>query len=167
MSSCGKPSAVEAYFTPHEADTLLVNLMTYMYVPEGVDPALRFDPRFRNTYYQSKEKFSLVRLLRVSDGYFYYLILRREGEDKRRALGGRFKANGTRVTNLEEIFVGLESERQTALGRGEYLFREMIKARGLPSGAVGLNDYVEWPNAHHHYDTLTHSWSVVDSLMRQ
>jgi hypothetical protein len=166
-SACGRSASVETHFSSQQADTLLVNIMTYLFVPEGVHPESRFEPRFRSTYYLDKEKFSLMKLLRISDGYYYYLILRRESDGHRRALGGRFRAEGTHVSNLEELFVGPVLSQAEALRNGEYVFREMVKSRGLPPHMAGLKHFVEWPNKLRRYDTLSHSWILIDSTAVQ
>jgi hypothetical protein len=166
-SACGRSASVETHFSTQQADTLLVNIMTYLFAPEGVRAESRFEPRFRSTYYLDKENFSLMKLLRVSDGYYYYLILRRESDGCRRALGGRFSAEGTRVSKLEELFVGPVLGQAQALQNGEYVFREMVKSRGLPPHMAGMKHYVEWPNELRRYDTLSHSWIRIDSTSVQ
>lgn len=162
-SACGRAATVETHFSSQQADTLLVNIMTYLFVPEGVHAESRFESRFRSTYYLHKENFSLMNLLKISDGYYYYLILRRESDGHRRALGGRFRADGTRVIKFEELFVGPELRQAEALKNGEYVFREMVKSRGLPPRMAGMKHYVEWPNYLRRYDTLSHSWILIDS----
>jgi hypothetical protein len=167
LAACGESASVSRYFDPQQADTLLVNILPYVYVPEGVRPEARFESRFRSAYYLQKQKFSLTRLLRISDGYYYYLLMRSEPDGRRRAFGGRFRAEGTQVWQLEELFVGPALEREVARQRGEFVFRRMVRSRGLPPDLAGMRHYVEWPNERQRYDTLTHTWKFIDSLRVQ
>ena len=85
---------VSKYFSKNEQDTLLTNIITYVYIkPSYANNATRFQAQFRKYYVENLPKFSLENYFIAPDGTHYFFLIRPVGNmpKYRRGVLGKFK----------------------------------------------------------------------------
>jgi hypothetical protein len=172
MFACqNNTNKVSKYYSDTERDTLLTNIITYIYIkPTYATNATRFQAQFRKYYVQSLPKFSLENYFIAPDSTHYFFLIRPVGNTLkyRRGVLGKFrlKDNSLMPTNFEEIVNTPHLEEALVKERGAFLFKELIKAGNLDK-YLGMKDYIEWPDARLVYDKNVNEWvgkSTVDSV---
>jgi hypothetical protein len=163
---------ISKYFTKSEQDTLLTNIITYVYVkaPYATN-SNRFDAQFREFYRQSLPKFSFQNYYVAPDDTHYFFLIRPVGNSskfKRGVLGKfRLKKDSLMPTQFEEIVNTPHLEEKTVVERGKFLFQELIKSGNL-NKYIAMKHYIEWPDERLVYDKKINEWvgvqSTVDSL---
>lgn len=176
MFACqNNTNKVSKYYSDTERDTLLTNIITYIYTkPTYATNATRFQSQFRKYYVQSLPKFSLENYFIALDSTHYFFLIRPVGNTLkyRRGVLGKFKlknADGSLMpTDFEEIVNTPHLEEALVKERGAFLFKELIKTGNLDK-YLGMKDYIEWPDARLVYDKKINEWvgkSTVDSGRR-
>ncbi|GIV37001.1 MAG: hypothetical protein KatS3mg032_1380 [Cyclobacteriaceae bacterium] len=167
VASCSKPQTPEAYFGKSQQDSLLTDIITYLYVrPAGADWQSRFDPAFRKYYVSNLSKFTWKKLHRDPSGTYYFYLIRpaRSSEGALRGVGGTFRLDGAgKIIRFREVFNTPVGSRTFLEQTGEQLFAHMIKHGNVE--AYLLNDaLLEWPNAWTYYDTIRYEWLVKPGI---
>jgi hypothetical protein len=178
MFACQKnTNKVSKYYSNTERDTLLTNIITYIYIkPAYASNATRFQAQFRKYYVQSLPKFSLENYYIAPDSTHYFFLIRPVGNTLkyRRGVLGKFKLKNATVatgslmpTDFEEIVNTPHLEEVLVKKRGSFLFKELIKTGDL-NKYLGMKDYIEWPDSMLVYDKNINEWvgrkhSTVDS----
>lgn len=152
---------VSKYFNESERDTLLTNMITYIYVkPTYANNATRFQAQFRKYYVQSLLKFSLENYYIAPDSTHYFFLTRPVGNTLkyRRGVLGKFKLKGSLMpTDFEEIINTPHLEEAVVKERGTFLFKELIKTGNLDK-YLGMKHYIEWPDSMLVYDKKINEW---------
>lgn len=158
---------VSKYFNESERDTLLTNMITYIYVkaPYATN-ATRFEPQFRKFYVESLPKFSLENYYIAPDSTHYFFLIRPVGNTikYRRGVIGKFKlknsaaaAGSLMPTAFEEVVNTPHLEENLVKERGAFLFKEIIKTGNLDK-YLNMKHYIEWPDSTLVYDKNINEW---------
>jgi hypothetical protein len=170
MFACqNNTNKVSKYYSDTERDTLLTNIITYIYTkPTYATNATRFQAQFRKYYVQSLPKFSLENYFIAPDSTHYFFLIRPVGNTLkyRRGVVGKFrlKVGSLMPTNFEEIVNTPHLEEALVKERGAFLFKELIKTGNL-SKYLGMKDYIEWPDAMLVYDKNINEWVGAKSTV--
>ena len=152
---------VSKYFSKNEQDTLLTNIITYVYIkPSYANNATRFQAQFRKYYVENLPKFSLENYFIASDSTHYFFLIRPVGNTLkyRRGVLGKFKLKqGLMPTEFEEIINTPHLEEATVKERGAFLFKELIK-KGNLNEYLAMKHYIEWPDSTLVYDKKINEW---------
>ena len=78
LFSCNtKKQKVNDYFIDNQADSLLTNIITYIYIPAPkATNETKFEPQFREFYIKNISKFNLQNYYQSENGWHYFLIIR-------------------------------------------------------------------------------------------
>lgn len=163
LVSCNsKTQQVNDYFTDNQRDSLLTNIITYLYIPAPqANNQTKFDPKFRDFYYQNLSSFKLQNYYQAEDGWNYFLIIRpvSGGALFKRGVLGKFKLkdNSLKPTAFEEVANTPHLAEEIVKERGQYLFQELIKNGNLDK-QISMKQYIEWPDKHLTYDKKSNQW---------
>ena len=158
--------SADDYFSPSERDTLLADMITYIYaMPQYASTETRFGKEFRAYYVENLKQFRFEKYYQAPEGIHYFYLIRpaRSAEGSLRGVGGKFRLDANKkITSFEEIFNTPASDLKTLQERGERLFNEMIR-KGNVDDYLRNPDYIEWPGKTTYYDTTTHEWKLKPS----
>lgn len=163
--SCSKDkNKVETYFTDSQKDTLLTNIITYVFEPATyATQTTKFQPQFRAFYVKSLPNFKIENYYQAQDGWNYFFLIRPVGASEfRRGVIGRFKLKegSLKPESFEEIINTPHLREELVKERGGFLFRELIK-NGNIDKYMPMKQYIEWPDEHLQYNKVTHEWVTV------
>ena len=156
---------INKYFTSEDADSLLVNIVTYIGLkPRSATSKTRFDSEHREYYQNLAPQFSFCYYHIDADSIHYFYIIRpaRSIHGNLRAVGGLFKLDSNLwPVDFEESFVTPVYDESLLKEIGEKLFTELINSRNIDKF---INDslYVEWPDGRLFYCNIRHEWRYVD-----
>ena len=166
LFSCNtKKQKVNDYFIDNQADSLLTNIITYIYIPAPkATNETKFEPQFREFYIKNISKFNLQNYYQSENGWHYFLIIRpvAGGSLFKRGVLGKFKLreNSLMPTEFEEVANTPHLKEEIVKERGQYLFQELIKNGNL-NKQISMKQYIEWPDEHLAYDKKVHEWKVI------
>ncbi len=157
--------SLDQYFSGPERDTLLTNMVTYIYRrPAKATVENRTHPRYRQYYIRSAAEFEYVYHAKNNDGVHYYYLIRpaRNLERNFRGVGGRFTTNeNLELVTFEEVFNTTIMDKQSLREKGLLLFEEMVET-GNVDRYLSDQNLVEWPDHRLHYNTERREWRYVD-----
>ena len=164
LSCQSKNSKFNIYLSDSQHDSLLTNIVTYIYTlaPNAV-PETKFQPQFRGFYAKNSPKFTLENLQQSPNGWTYFFLIRPVGGSNfKRGVLGKFKLteNSTMPTEFEEIANTPHLKEETVKQRGAYLFQELLKNGNL-NAQIPMKQYIEWPDEHLAYDKKVHEWKIM------
>ena len=167
FSCTSKKHQVGDYFTNNQRDSLLTNIITYIYIPAPkANNETKFQPQFRDFYTKNISKFNLLNYFQAEDGWNYFLLIRpvAGGSLFKRGVLGKFKLakNSLVPTQFEEVANTPHLKEGIVQERSKYLFQELIKNGNLDK-QMPMKQYIEWPDEHLNYDKKTYQWIVVKS----
>jgi hypothetical protein len=166
ISSCNtKKQKINDYFTDNQRDSLLTNIITYIYIPAPkATNETKFEPQFRDFYTKNITRFNLQNYYNAEDGWHYFLVIRpvAGGSVFKRGVLGKFKLkeNSLMPTEFEEIANTPHLKDGIVQERSRYLFQELIKNGNLDK-QIPMKQYIEWPDEHLAYDKKVHEWKIV------
>ena len=166
LYSCNtKKQQVSDYFSDSQRDSLLTNLITYIYIPAPkATNETKFQAQFRSFYTNNISKFNLQNYYQANDGWHYFLIIRpvAGGTLFKRGVLGKFKLkeNSLMPTEFEEVANTPHLKEGIVQERSQYLFQELIKSGNL-NKQIPMKQYIEWPDEHLAYDKKKHEWTVI------
>jgi hypothetical protein len=166
LISCqSKKNTFSDYFSESQQDTLLTNIITYVYIPAPqATKETKFQPQFRGFYAKNLLNFPIQKYYQSPDGWHYFFLIRPVASSPiyRRGVLGKFKLapNSLMPTEFEEIANTPHLEEKIVKERGEYLFRELIKNGNLDK-QIPMKQYIEWPDEHLAYDKKVNEWKVI------
>jgi hypothetical protein len=165
--SCSDKQSADYYFNKQQQDTLLVDIITYIYTtPPGATWETRFNADNRNYYKSNLPKFKFEKLFQDENGTYYFYIIRpaRSSHGTLRGVGGKFtlSENG-KIEQFEELFNTPAADLNELRNKGNELFIYLIKNKNI-DGFVANDQYIEWPNAWTYYDTIQHQWLVKPGM---
>jgi hypothetical protein len=157
-----KKYSVSKYFSDNERDTLLTNIITYVFAKApNATTANRFDAQFRQFYVKSLPNFRIEKYHQTPDGWNYFFIIRPVGNSpkyKRGVLGKfRLKEDSLIPEAFEEVVNTPHLEEKVLIERGSFLFQELIK-KGNLDNYLAMKHYIEWPDANLVYDKNINEW---------
>jgi hypothetical protein len=159
-----KKHSVLSFHSQQEADSLLVDLVTYI----GRKPPLatsisRFDATFRPYYIQYAHEFNMLFYHVSSEGVHHYYLTRpaRSVLGNRRGVGGMFRFDKEGISQFEELFNTPVSDEETLKQIGEELFAEMVE-KGHVDAYAQKKEYIEWPDERLKYNKETNEWRYVE-----
>ncbi len=156
---------VDEYFSGQQKDTLLTNMVTYIYRrPADAKVETRTHPRYRDYYIRSAQEFEYVYHARTEEGVHYYYLIRpaRNLERNFRGVGGRFTTNeNLELVTFEEIFNTTIMDKQNLREKGLLLFEEMLTTGNVKRYQSDQN-LVEWPDHRLKYNKERREWRYVD-----
>ena len=163
VASCtSKSDKTSKYFSKSERDTLLTNIITFIYVKAPyANNTNRFEPQFRKYYTQSLPKFSIQDYRITADSTHYFFLIRPVGNNTkyRRGVLGRFKLKKGSLmpTDFEEIINTPHLEEAIVKERGAFLFQELVKSGNL-NKYLAMKHYIEWPDSTLVYNKSINEW---------
>lgn len=168
LISCHSKDEAAYYFSKSDQDSLLVNIITLVAEnAPGANDSTRFQPQFRKYYADKIANFSLDKLEKTENGYYYFMLNRPVGHltQYRRGVVGKFKLKegSLRPTSFEEVVNTPHLDIETLKVRGTFLFNELVKNNQLTI-YIPLKHYVEWPDSTLKYSTKYNRWESIRSL---
>jgi hypothetical protein len=166
LFSCNsKKHQANDYFTDSQEDSLLTNIITYIYTPAPqATNETKFKPQFRSFYTKNLSLFNLQNYYQSEDGWNYFFLIRPVGGSPkfRRGVLGKFKLkeNSLMPTDFEEVANTPHLAEEIVKERGKYLFQELIKNGNLDK-QIPMKQYIEWPDEHLAYDKKQHEWITI------
>ena len=162
-----KKQKASDYFADNQVDSLLINIITYIYIPAPkATQETKFEPQFRDFYVKNSSKFTLKYLEKSSDGWYYFSVIRpvAGGSLFKRGVLGKFKLkeNSLMPIDFEEVANTPHLKEGIVQERSEYLFQELTKNGNLDK-QIPMKQYIEWPDEHLNYDKKNYQWIVVKS----
>jgi hypothetical protein len=151
---------VNTYFDKTQQDSLLTNIITYIYskAPQSSNET-RFQPQFRKFYVNVLPKFSFQHYYIAPDSTHYFFVIRPVGAlPYKRGVIGRYKLGKNLMpTDFEEVVNTPHLEEKLVKERGKFLFTELIRNGNLDK-YLSMKHYVEWPDANLIYDKKLNEW---------
>jgi hypothetical protein len=163
IASCSQKDkySVDRYFSESERDTLLTDIITYIYIrPPFSTTETRFEGKFRKYYVANLGKFRFENYYQSENGLHYFYLIRpaRSVQSNIRGVGGVFKLDEqNNIIMFKEIFNTPPADLNQLRERGYRLFKEMIQ-KGNVDAYLHHPDFIEWPDERTYYDTLKHEW---------
>jgi hypothetical protein len=167
LLACKGKYEVSSYYSKPEQDSLLADIITYVFnKPTYANSDTRFEPRYRKYYLSHIKDFQFLHyFIDENKTHYFYLIRPARGpQGNLRGVGGYFKKdqNG-KITSFKEVFnTPIDTREQLAL-KGAELFKWMT-VHGNVTDYLKNPDYIEWPNQMTYYDTLQHEWLVKPGI---
>ena len=154
------PYQASQYFSEKERDTLLTNIITYVYAKApGATNDTRFQSQYRKFYVTMLPSFYLENYYIAPDSTHYFFMIRPVGNHptQRRGVLGKFKLKSLMPVEFEEIANTPRLEEEVLRQRGHYLFKELIKNGNL-NPQLSMKHYIEWPDSTLRYDKQKNEW---------
>jgi hypothetical protein len=156
--------------TPAERDSLVTDIITFIYIPPlEATTETRFDLKYRKYYASKIQEFRLEKFFINKDGVHFYYVIRpaRSAEGNIRGVGGYFKKDATgKIISFKEVFNTPVRTLPELQARGDEMFQALIRD-GNVDGYLKNSDYVEWPNKYLQYDTIQYKWVLsTDSSLK-
>ena len=167
LLSCKRKYEVKEYYSQAEQDTLLADIITYVYNKPGYsDWQTRFLPKYRKYYVSHLKDFQFHRyFIDENNTHHFYLIRPARGpQGNIRGVGGTFKRDQEgKIYAFKELFNTPIATREQLEIRGAELFKWMI-VNGNVNAYLKNPDYIEWPDNMTYYDTIQHEWLVKPGM---
>jgi len=156
---------VEKYFPEDLKDTLLANMVTFIYRrPAVATQVTRTNPVFRGYYVRSMSQFEYVYHHSPDDSVHYYYLIRpaRSLEGTRRGVGGKFTTNDQlELVTFEEMFNTTILGEDVLRKKGLILFEEMVAEDNVERFLKDQN-LIEWPDHRLKYNKERREWRYVN-----
>ncbi|MCH7397987.1 hypothetical protein MM236_08300 [Belliella sp. DSM 107340] len=157
-----KKHQISHYFDKSEQDTLLTNIVTYIYkVPRGVDPKKKFDLEYRKLYVGQIQNFEFLNYFIDQDSTHYFQLIRPARNEKgyRRGVLGKFKlGNDFELIDFEEIANTPMLPVDEIKEKGTYLWKDLMYFKNLDRYFLN-KEYVEFPDDRARYDKVKNEWT--------
>ncbi len=166
LTSCSsKKNQASNYFSTQEQDTLLTNIITYIYSPApGANNNTKFETKYRSFYQKALPFFKIQEYYQTEDGWNYVFIIRPVSSSPifRRGVLAKFKLKegSLKPESFEEVINTPHLREEIVVERGGFLFKELIK-KGNVDEYLSMKQYIEWPDDHLKYNKATHEWVTV------
>jgi hypothetical protein len=162
ISCKSEPYNINNYYTESERDSLLTNIITYVYIKApGATDSTKWEPKYRTFYKNSLPSFHIDKYAIKNDWHYYFLIRPVGGSDKRRGVIGKFKLKEKSLMpfEFEEVVCTPHLDEEIVKHRGGFLFQEYLKSDNLEK-YLPMKHYIEWPDSTLIYNKITNSWEV-------
>jgi len=157
--------AVEQFYPGTAKDSLLANMITFIY--KRPTTAINLDrtlPRFRAYYVEQLPTFTHAYHHVAADGTHWYYVIRpaRSVDGDKRGVGGWFRTNETmEMLEFAEVFNTRIMPEHELWDKGLDLFEHMV-AHGDVEDHPQRAPWVEWPDERLKYDLDKREWRYVD-----
>lgn len=157
--------AVDQYFPGTAKDSLLANMVTFIY--KRPTTAINLDrtlPQFRSYYLQQLPQFTHAYHHLDADSMHWFYVIRpaRSVAGEERGVGGRFRTNkALDMLEFEEVFNTRVMPQQELWAKGLDLFEHLL-AHGNVDDHPQREAWVEWPDDRLKYDLDKREWRYVD-----
>jgi len=152
---------VHRWFPGDRADTLLANMITFIFKrPTEAINRDRADPAFRSYYVDKLPLFQYVfhQMAPDSTHWFYLVRPARSVEGDKRGVGGRLRTNERlELVEFEEVFNTPVLPEEELRAIGLMLFEEMV-ATGNVDRHLNDRQLVEWPDDRLKYSQEKREW---------
>jgi hypothetical protein len=167
LFSCKDKYEVKSYYSQSQQDTVLADIITYIYNrPTYADWQSRFDPRYRKYYVSHIKDFQFQHYFVNGDNTHYFYLIRpaRGPQGNIRGVGGSFKLDREgKISSFREIFNTPIDTQEQLIAKGAELFKWMT-IHGNVNDYLKNPDYIEWPNQMTYYDTIQYEWLVKPGM---
>ena len=151
------------YLSKDEQDTLLVDIVTYVYLkPPGASNQTRHQSEYRQYYIEKAKLFSLENYYKSEDGTHYFYLLRPAHQGQKRGVGGKYTVSpnekgSLRLKGFEELYVTVVMPEDSLKETGRKITSYLLKHGHLD---IYLYDpaIVEWPDRRLQYDKTDNEW---------
>ncbi len=165
ITSCNegqKPDDPLKSFTEQQRDSLLADIITYIYVkPSGADKQTRFTDEFRSYYVEQLPKFNWLWHHESASGEHLLYLIRpaRNIHGHKRGVCGKFRLDATgKIAAFEELFNTPIMPEEEVAKKGKVLFAEVLKTGGFDKYHLN-KDFIEFPDERTFYDKEILEWS--------
>ena len=154
---------INGYFSQQEQDTLMTNIVTYIYkVPKGADPKRKHDIEYRKLYANQIPEFEFIYYhIEPSDSTHYFYLIRpaRNAKGYKRGVLGKFKiSNNLKFKEFEEIANTPMLAENEIKEKGKFLWEDLMYYNHV-NRYVENKDYIEFPDSRVRYDKASHEWT--------
>jgi hypothetical protein len=167
LIGCKDKYEVSNYYSGAEQDSILADIITYVYIkPQYADWQARFEPKYRKYYLSHIKDFQFERyFIDESNTHYFYLIRPARGpQGDIRGVGGFFKLNEVgKITSFREVYNTPIATKQQLESRGAELFKWMIANQNV-NDYLKNPDYIQWPDQITYYDTIQHEWLIKPGI---
>jgi hypothetical protein len=165
LSSCDetkKEHQISHYFDKSAQDTLLTNIVTFIYkVPRGVNPKNKFDIEYRKLYVDQIKNFEFLNYFIDQDSTHYFQLIRPARNEKgyKRGVLGKFKlGNDFNLIDFEEIANTPMLPVEEIKEKGEFLWKDLMYYKNLDRYFLNKG-YIEFPDDRARYDKTKNEWT--------
>jgi len=160
-----EPYKVEKYFPGDLKDTLLTNMVTFIYKrPTAATNKSRTNAEFRGYYVKNAPLFKYLYHHMDEDSVHYYYLIRpaRSVDGDKRGVGGKFKVNSKlELVEFEETFNTIIQSEAELQENGLTLFEELV-SRGNVDRYLSDKTLIEWPDDRLKYHIEMREWRYID-----
>jgi len=163
---CERKDDPLSYYAPAERDSLLTDIITYVYIrPPGTTAQSRFEPAFRSYYVNHLQDFQFKKyFVSEEDVHYFYLIRPARGpQGNIRGVGGSFRLHEGKIVSFKEVFNTPIANQESLDKKGEELFNWMAR-HGHVKEYLKNPDYIQWPDKMTYYDTLQYEWLIKPGI---
>ncbi len=157
--------AVDRYYPGTAKDSLLVNMITFIYKrPTSAINLDRTLPQFRAYYVKQLPSFTHAFHSVAADSTHWFYVIRpaRSVDGDKRGVGGWFRTNEVMdMVEFVEVFNTRVLPEQELWDKGLELFEHML-ANGDVESHPQRDSWVEWPDERLKYDREKREWRYVD-----
>lgn len=165
LSSCNeskKEQQIGYYFDKSTQDTLLTNIVTYIYkVPRGVNKKNKFDLEYRQLYVGQIKYFEFLNYFIDQDSIHYFHLIRPARNEKghKRGVLGKFKlGDNFNLVEFEEIANTPMLPVEEIKEKGEFLWKDLMYYKNLDRYFLNKG-YIEFPDDRARYDKTKNEWT--------
>jgi hypothetical protein len=152
---------ISKYYSDNERDSLLTNIITYVYTKApGATDSTKWESKYRSYYVKNLPSFHIENYFIAENGWHYFFMIRPVGSsEKRRGVLGKFKLDkgNLKPIEFEEIVNTPHLDEEIVKERGAFLFKKLIE-KGNLNEYLAMKQYIEWPDATLFYDKKTNNW---------
>jgi len=177
-NACQPDTVKDQPLSPAEQENYIKRMIRYTArMPDKANLENRLDDQWQAHYDEQAALHRMDRYYRdPRSGKAFFLVSRIAPslKVKRVAIGIEAGFDRDSLTYYREVFRTWKMEEPELTEKGDFLFDRMVKAQDLspyyPENS-GKEEFIEFPDAHTHFDTLSRSWvsslgKVMDLLNR-
>ena len=167
LLGCKDKYEVKSYYSKAEQDSLLADIITYVYTkPLSANSQTRFESNYRKFYVSHLNNFQFLHyFIDENNTHYFYLIRPARGpQGNLRGVGGSFKMNNDgKIYSFKEVFNTPIATQEQLDVKGAELFKWMTR-HGNVNDYLKNPDYIEWPSQMTYYDTIQYEWLIKPGI---
>jgi len=164
LSACQNDSQkydINTYFSPDEQDTLMTNIMIYIYkTPRGVRKENKHNEEYRRLYASQIKEFRFLKYHIDEDSTHFFLMIRpaRNAHGHKRGVAGKYKLGpDLELRDFEEIFNTPMLAEDSIVVRTQHLWDDLMHFNHVDRYFMNKS-YIEFPNDQCTYDKEMKEW---------
>ncbi len=165
LISCNSNSKydIATYYEQEAQDTILTNIVTYIYkVPRGVPKERKHYNEYRHLYVKIIKDFEFLNYyIDPSDSTHYFYMIRpaRNAHGHKRGVGGKYKVDQDfNLLDFEEIFNTPMMSVEEIKEKGTYLWDDLMYYKNVDRYFLNKS-FIEFPDERVRYDKETKEWT--------